>query len=231
MNPQENASWPKAVLFDLDGTLIDSVPDLAAAVNQVLEENGHSPLEVSEVRVMIGHGVGKLVERAFAARGVALDDGTLSPLVDRMMHFYMNDLTSRTTMLPGARTTLTAHCRGGVKTGVITNKPQRAAEGIIAHFGLDACIDLVLGGDSVPNKKPHPDLVTTALKRLDVDPADALVVGDSAADVGAARAAGVRVILVEGGYTAEHAGGLGADLTVVTLADLPEAVATLASRT
>ncbi|MCB1518345.1 MAG: phosphoglycolate phosphatase [Hyphomicrobiaceae bacterium] len=225
----ENSDWPKAVLFDLDGTLIDSVPDLAAAVNKVLEENGHPPLETGEVRTMIGHGVGKLVERAFAARQVSLSDEGLTPLVDRMMHFYMADLTGGTTLLPGARTTLTANCRNSVKTGIITNKPQQATDGIVAHFELGACLDVVLGGDSVPNKKPHPDLVLTALAKLGVSPEDALVVGDSAADVGAARAAGVKVIIVEGGYTNETAEGLGADGAITTLADLPEAVSRLRS--
>jgi len=228
MTDTASPDWPKAILFDLDGTLIDSAPDLAAAVNAVLLEDGHSPLDIDAVRSMVGHGVGRLVQRAFAARDVALEGEELAGRVDRMMDFYMAGLTNGTALMPGAAEALAGWCRRGVRTGIITNKPQLATDGIVSHFGLGEFVDVVLGGDAVPNKKPHPDLVVRALDILDVRPEWALVVGDSAADVGAARAAGVAVVVVEGGYTRVPAGSLGADGLMSSLADLPVAIARLA---
>lgn len=216
--------WPKAILFDLDGTLVDSVPDLTAAVNHALKAHGHAPLAIAEVRTMIGNGIPKLVERAFAARNVDLDKEGLGARVDEMMGHYMTGLTNDTVLMPGAFETLVHYHRQGVLTGVITNKPQQATEGILAHFGLDKVLDIVMGGDSVPRKKPSPDMIVTALEKLGIAPLQALVVGDSAADVGAARAAGVPVVVVEGGYTNIPPTELNADRVIPSLDALPGAI-------
>lgn len=224
-SPNQNQSWPRAVLFDLDGTLIDSAPDLAAATNKVLTENGLEPLSVDQVRSMIGHGVAKLVQRALRARGTTLEKPALNPFVDRMMEFYMQALTDKTELLPHAREIVAYYKDKGVKTGVVTNKPYKATVGILAYFGIE--LDVVIGGDQVENKKPSPDIVELALARLEVAASDALLVGDSAADVGAAKAAGVPVLVVSGGYTDNPADQLGADGEVASLVEVPEGAARL----
>lgn len=220
MNTKAPSNWPRAILFDLDGTLIDSLPDLAAAVNLTLSEEGKEVLGTDAVRGMIGHGVGKLVQRAFAARDTALEGDELARRVDRMMDHYLADLTGRTVPLPGAGEILRACFEHGIRAGVITNKPQQATSRILRHFGWDALIDVALGGDSVPNKKPHPDMVLRALELMRVPVEHALMVGDSAADVGAARAACIKVIVVEGGYTDNPAASLGADRVISSLNEL-----------
>lgn len=227
----KSQSWPRVVLFDLDGTLIDSAPDLATATNKVLAESAMEPLSVNEVRSMIGHGVAKLVQRAFRARGLALEKPALTPFVDRMMDFYMQGLTDETELLPHAREIVAHYKAQGVKTGVVTNKPYKATMGILAYFGLDTELDVVVGGDQVENKKPSPDIVQLALTRLEAAPSDALLVGDSAADVGAAKAAGVPVLVVMGGYTDNPAAELGADGEVESLADVPKGADRLRANT
>lgn len=224
----QDASGLKALLFDLDGTLVDSVPDIAAATNQLLDSEGHAPLEVDEVRRMIGHGIPKLVERAMAARGRTLDAAALAPLVARMMAFYGDNLTGRTALLPGAREALEEGARAGLGLAVVTNKPEGFSRTIVAHFGLEDLVPVVVGGDTCATRKPAPEMLLHAAAKLGATPATAVMVGDSGADVDSARAAGMKVVVVRGGYGGVAAEDLGADIVIDTLADLFGALERLA---
>ena len=222
--------WPRAVLFDLDGTLVDSAPDIAASANALLAQHGHAPLPLGEVRSMIGNGVGKLVQRAFAARGTMLVDGGLAAVVEQMMEIYAGRLTNETVPMPGAPAAIRL-CRAlGAGTGVVTNKPETFSRTIIEAFGWLSDTDVIVGGDTGPARKPAPDMLLFALHRLDVAIGSAVMVGDSPADIEAARAAGVASIAVRGGYTNIPVELLGADIVIDTLDELGFAIQALAGR-
>lgn len=219
--------WPKAILFDLDGTLIDSVPDIAAAVNELLPLYGLEAVSVDQVRKMVGEGVRKLVERAFAARDVALDKGELDERYERMMTIYGKHLTGRTELLDGAEKILVDYHCEGVKLAVVTNKPEGFSRTILDHFGLSGMIGAVVGGDTCPDRKPEPGMLYHTADILGVNKDDCLMVGDSPADIEAARNAGMKSVVVRGGYSRLPIEQLGADQVIDTLAELPAAIAAM----
>lgn len=217
-------SWPHAILFDLDGTLIDSAPDLATSVNIILLREGLGPLSVGAVRDMIGNGIRKLVERAFAACGSTLDAFALDEHEASMIVIYAHHLTAETTVYPGVPDALRYAQDKGIKIAVVTNKPIGATRAILHHFGIEDACGAVVGGDENIPRKPAPEPLWVALDRLGVGRADAVMVGDSPADIAAARAAGVKVIAVSGGYSKIPAAELGADHTINSLYDLGDAL-------
>lgn len=209
--PGDRCGWPEAILFDLDGTLIDSAPDIAAATNELLAQDGLGPLSLEAVRGMIGKGVTNLVARAYEACGRPLDSAAVDEAVERMMPCYARHLTNLTVILPGALETVAALASARVKIGIVSNKPHEFTVAIVDHYGFGAHAGVVLGAQDGLAKKPAPDMLLKALDMLGARPARSLMVGDSASDVGAARAAGMAVVLVEGGYGGFHARDLGAD--------------------
>ncbi|AEH89958.1 phosphoglycolate phosphatase [Mesorhizobium opportunistum] len=211
---------PRAVFFDLDGTLVDSAPDMAAAVNELMARYGLAPHSLEAVRGMIGHGVEKLIERAFAAHSLALGLEDQSASREQMNEIYGGHLTQLTTLRPGAGSALTAARKAGMRTGVVTNKPEGFSRIVLAHFGLSDELDVVIGGDAGHLKKPAPDMLLAACHACGCSSAQAVMVGDSMADVGAARAAGMRCIIVRGGYTELAAEDLGADRVIDVLDQL-----------
>ncbi|CDX51539.1 phosphoglycolate phosphatase [Mesorhizobium plurifarium] len=215
---------PRAILFDLDGTLIDSAPDIAAAVNELLVGRDLPPLKVDQIRAMIGGGVMKLVERAFAASGSPLAGSALEEANRDMAPIYRRHLTGLTRLMPGVREALTHFHLNGTAMGVVTNKPQLATREILLHFHLTEYLGAIVGGDAVTKLKPAPDALLLALDQLQAEPYEALMVGDSVSDVGAARAAGMPVALLRGGYTQVPVEELGADLVCDSLLDLPSAM-------
>ncbi|CDX56683.1 phosphoglycolate phosphatase [Mesorhizobium plurifarium] len=215
---------PRAILFDLDGTLIDSAPDIAAAVNELLAGRDLPPLKVDQIRAMIGGGVMKLVERAFAASGSPLAGSALEEANRDMAPIYRRHLTGLTRLMPGVREALTHFHLNGTAMGVVTNKPQLATREILLHFHLTEYLGAIVGGDAVTKLKPAPDALLLALDQLQAEPYEALMVGDSVSDVGAARAAGMPVALLRGGYTQVPVEELGADLVCDSLLDLPSAM-------
>ncbi|MER9242298.1 phosphoglycolate phosphatase [Mesorhizobium sp. M0633] len=215
---------PKAILFDLDGTLVDSAPDIAAAVNELLAGHDLPPLRLDQVKAMIGGGIRKLVERAFAASGTPLLGTALDEANRVMAAIYRRHLTGRTRLMPGVREVLTHLHLSGIAMAVVTNKPQLAAREILLHFRLTDYLGAIVGGDAVTYLKPAPDALLLALDLLQVEPRDTLMVGDSSADVAAARAAGMAVILLRGGYSQIPVEELCADLVCDSLFDLPSAM-------
>jgi len=195
---------PKAVVLDLDGTLVDSLPDLAASVNELLRERGRPALETSEVAGMIGDGTPKLVERAFLARGVARDE--IETALPRFLAIYEARPTALSRPFPGAETTLTHLAAEGWRLGLCTNKPMRATRIMLRALDLEQFFGAVIAGDSLPVRKPDPAPLRAALQTLGVVPARGIAVGDHANDLLAAAAAGVAAIWAEYGYGTLGAG-------------------------
>ncbi len=220
----DRCGWPQAILFDLDGTLVDSVPDLTTAVNTTLAAEGLSPLGENDIRRMVGLGISKLVERAYAARGIDLQGEALKGRSAAMLAAYDACLTERTRALPGALEIVSAYAKARVKIAVVTNKPEQPARIILQRLGFGPDLACILGGDSGPARKPAPDLLLQAVKTLGLHPSRALMVGDTDHDVKAARAAGIAVLVVKGGYTDTPAEMLGADGVLTSLDDLPSAI-------
>ncbi len=229
MDAPRPPAWPKACLFDLDGTLIDSLPDLADALDGFFGAEGHPPLGATRIATMIGRGVENLVQRGYAAHGLEVDGPALAERAQAFRAVYEPRATRLTTLFPHVLETVERLARFGVAMAVCTNKPTAVSREIVAHFGLSAHLPVVVGGDFGPPKKPAPDLVLAALAGLGVAAADALFVGDSAADVGAARAAGVRVVVVPYGYTPVAAADLGADMVIDDFRALPALFGTVAA--
>ena len=219
-----DAGLPEAVLFDLDGTLIDSVPDIAAATNELLALHGLAALGVGDVREMIGHGVSTLVRRAFAARSIALEGAALEARVAEMMPIYGRHLVNLTMVLPGASQCLEALARSGVRLAVVSNKPMPFARAICDHYGFSRHVAAVQGAEVHIPKKPAPDMLYAALGAMGAARDRSGGGGDGAADVAAARAAGLPVVIVRGGYGAEAAEAFKPDLVIDGLADLADAL-------
>jgi phosphoglycolate phosphatase len=215
------STWPQAFLFDLDGTLIDSAPDLAAAANLVLARDGLGPLPLSAVRSMIGHGVRALIDQAYRACDHPLDSGALDLAEAAMMAFYGTHMTVLTTLMPGTFEALDAAQERGAALGVVTNKPLGLTQAILDHFTIASCFDVMIGGDFGLAPKPAPDLLLAALDQLSLSPADAVMIGDSITDIKAATAAGIRCVAVDGGYSDQPAASLGAHHVIASLAALP----------
>jgi len=218
----------KAVVFDLDGTLIDSAPDLRTALNRLLAEENRRPLALDEVKMMIGDGARKLVERGFAATGQAADGDDVDALTGRFLAFYEGHAAEETRVYPGAADALQALQEAGYGLGLCTNKPHAATLEILAALGLGGYFRAVVGGDTVPGvRKPDPRHLLAALERLGAEPQQAVMVGDNRNDVAAARGAGLAVIVVSFGYPKMPVEELGADLIIDRFQDLPGAIGRL----
>jgi phosphoglycolate phosphatase len=208
----------KAIIFDLDGTLVDSARDLQDATNALLAEKGFRPISLDEVKSMIGDGPAKLVERAIAATGGDL--ARLPEFVARFLKIYEANASHHTEAYPGVVDTLANLRRLGLPLAVVTNKPYAATIDILEALDLRIYFEAVIGGDTLPERKPHPAPILMALKRLDVAPEAALMVGDNYHDVQAARAAGVRAFAVTYGYSHKPHAELGADRLIQTMSEL-----------
>lgn len=191
-------SFPYAlVLFDLDGTLVDSAADIAEAVNRTLDELGHPREDEATVRSWIGLGTRVLLDSALRHAGSTADVDAMMP---RLMVHYEDCLLLHARLYPGTVEALDALADAGVAMSMATNKPERMARVLARAMGIDHYFTHVVGGDTLAERKPHamPLLHLAALHG--VAAADALMVGDSEADAGAAKAAGMDLVLLRHGY-------------------------------
>lgn len=211
-----------AVVFDLDGTLIDSAPDIHHAVNRLLAAEGRETVPLDAVVGMIGDGAPKLVERAFTATGAAPASADLAHLTRRFLAFYQGDSARHTRAYGGVHAVLGQLRQDDIGLGICTNKPESATHAILEAFDLASFFQAVVGGDSLDGvRKPDPRALMAVLNRLQVAPGAAIMVGDNANDVQAARALGMPVVARAGGYTRVPAESLGADAVFADFADLP----------
>jgi phosphoglycolate phosphatase len=213
------------LVFDLDGTLIDSVPDLTGALNEVLAEHGHAPLSPAEVAPMVGDGVPTLIARGFAARGGTAAEA--SAALPRYVALYEARATKLTRPYPGVPETLVELRRRGYRSAVCTNKLQHSTMTVLRGLALDALFDAVAGGDRYPVKKPDPGHLLSLIGELGTSPRRAAMIGDSENDAAAAHAASVPLVLMRYGYARHDPAALGAAAVLDRFADLPAALARL----
>ena len=188
----------QAIIFDLDGTLVDSAEDLRAALNKLLAELGLRPIGADEIKGMIGDGVLKLVERALVAADG--DPEQKDGLLPRFLEIYQVNPVTLTRCFPGVLETLDVLRRKDFRLAVVTNKPVFATKKILQTLSLAEFFTVIVGGDSLLQRKPHPAPLLEAVRQLDVDVSQSLMVGDNIHDVEAAHAAGMRCVAVSYGY-------------------------------
>ncbi|MDE0856441.1 MAG: phosphoglycolate phosphatase, partial [Nevskia sp.] len=215
----------RAVLFDLDGTLLDTLPDIAAAVDRTLLGLSLPVAGPLRVRGWVGNGVKLLMERALRHAG-ADPAATLQPALEAFAAHYAEDYTQRSTLYPGVAATLPALAARGLALAVCTNKPRRFVAPLLDHFGIGSYFSALVSGDTLPRQKPDPAPLLHLAGRLGLPAADCLVVGDSRNDVQAARAAGMAVAAVSYGYNhGEDIRDSHPDAVMATLAELPRLIA------
>ncbi|MEJ0020691.1 MAG: HAD family hydrolase [Acetobacteraceae bacterium] len=186
----------RTLLLDLDGTLVHTVPDLTAALNRLMASRGLAGFTDAETALMVGDGVGKLVERALAARGMPFD----ASAVVAFSADYGAHTADASRPYPGVVETLGALAGEGWRFAVCTNKPEAAAHTLLAALGLAGHFVAIGGGDSFPVRKPDPQHLLATLAAAGGDPAQAVMAGDHANDVAAAGGAGVPCVFASWGY-------------------------------
>ncbi len=207
-------TWPRAVVFDLDGTLIDSAGDIADVLNDCLAEDDIAPFDEPAVVSMIGGGARVLVERALDRLDRRRDSVLLERLIQKFAARYEALGAGRSRAFPGAEDALAMLHGRGVGLAICTNKPEHITGRVLADLGLGRWFGAVIGESPRLPRKPAPDMLLAALAGLGARPEDAVMIGDSAADIGTAKAAGVASIAVTFGYTTIPPRELGADAVI-----------------
>jgi phosphoglycolate phosphatase len=214
---------PQAILFDLDGTLVDSVPDLARCVNAALASVGHAAADQDRVRGWVGNGAARLLHRALTGCPEGLAPVALhGQAMAAFNAHYAAEPCRDSRLYPGVATTLAALAGAGIRLGCVTNKPHRFVQPLLVALGLDACFASIIGGDSTARLKPDPLPVRAALSGLGVAAHRCLLVGDSRIDMAAGQAAGVATVAVTYGYDRScDFAAAGAVAVLDCLTDLP----------
>ena len=216
------------IVFDLDGTLIDTAPDLTAAMNHVLTQLDRPTLAEEDVRHMVGHGARMLLRRGLSASGPEPSDAEIEALVPAFLDFYGVHVADRSVPFPGMTEALDELQGEGARFAICTNKPEALSVSLIEALGLTERFPVIVGADTLPVRKPDPRPLQHAVEQLGGALGQTIYVGDSETDLKTARAAGVPIILVSWGYTPVPASGLGGDVLIERFSDLPEAIRALA---
>jgi phosphoglycolate phosphatase len=185
------------LVFDLDGTLIDSAPDIAAAINALFAELNLLEIPVAEVRRMVGEGAPIFLARALERAGSRLDP---AELMARYAEHYIANTAGLTTLYPGVLETLAQLAEAGCRFGLCTNKPHRPTLDVLSVFGLDRFFGAVVTGESMDKRKPSPEPLLAALREIGGEPGNSVMIGDSVVDQATAVAAGVASIIIPSGY-------------------------------
>lgn len=215
------------IVFDLDGTLVDSAPDLIGTLNVILQQEGIAPLPLDEARPFIGHGARRLMERGFAAQGHPPPAERMPGLFERFLAHYNEHSADQTRPFPGAVQCLTELKAAGARLAICTNKLTSLSLPILEKLDLIDFFDAVIGADLAPAAKPDPRHLTHAIEAAGGRIDRAVMVGDASTDAGAARAAKVPLVLVSFGYTEIPAAELAPDILVHHFDELKNACATL----
>jgi phosphoglycolate phosphatase len=213
-----------AIVFDLDGTLVDTAPDLTGALNAVLVAWNRPAVDPASVRTMVGNGVRALIARGFAATGNGLTPAEVEARVPDFLAYYGRHLADGSRPYPGVVEGLERFRRLGFKLGVCTNKPHGLASELLDRLALTPFFDAILGGDSRAYRKPDPRHLIDTIDAMGAKSHQAVMIGDSPADVNVARAAGIAVVIAGYGYGTAEADALGADARIARFGDLGQAL-------
>ena len=214
------ATEVRAVLFDLDGTLVDTAPDLVGCVQDVMRARGRRPLPFKTLRSYVSKGVRGLLTAAYGADFIA--SAEYPDVQEHCLKLYAARLTERSRLFPGMRRVLDNLARQGIRWGVVTNKPEYLTLPLLEALHLAEQCAVTVAGGTTANNKPHPEPLLHASGRLDVDPANCVMIGDDARDIKAAHAAGMTGLAASWGYFApdEDVSAWGADAVLEAPADL-----------
>lgn len=190
----------KAILFDLDGTIIDSAGDLQTTMNVILGQENRRPISLDEMKACTGDGLQMMLDKAYRLTGAPADATAIASLMPRFLSVYEGVEAKPECIYPDMAEFLHNEHATGTKMAVITNKHEAAAQRILKQVSLDKYFDVVIGGDSLPQRKPHPLPILHTLHEFGISQDDAVMIGDSPNDALAAQAAGIPSIILRYGY-------------------------------
>lgn len=215
------------IVFDLDGTLVDTAPDLLRALNDTLDLEGLPHPPASQVKRLVGQGARALIERGAAFAGARFSAERIDQLTAAFIEFYRADIAGKSRAYPGVPEALTQLADAGAKLAVCTNKRTDLSVQLLEALGLAIRFSAIVGADAVRERKPHPEHYRAAVTRAGGVVRRSLMVGDSIADVAAAKAAGAPAVVVRFGYADEAPERLGADALINRYDELPRLVRTM----
>jgi len=216
-----------SLLFDLDGTLADTAGDLCEIMNVVLTRHGRERVPESRVRHLVGGGARLLMQRGFAETGAPATEEQLDQLFEEFIEYYSGHIADHTKLWPGIEPLLTRLKDEGVGLAVCTNKVEHLARQLLGELRIDHYFPVVIGGDTLPVKKPDPEHLFEAVRLLGGDRSSAIMVGDSETDIDAALNAKMPSICVSFGYSRQPVPELGADIVIDHFDEFPAALARL----
>ncbi|MEJ2114790.1 MAG: phosphoglycolate phosphatase [Gammaproteobacteria bacterium] len=213
----------RCVMFDLDGTLVDSAPDIAISMNKMLQQLDLPTCDLAQVRDWIGNGAGRLIKRALTGQVDGEPSEKLFMQANQLfLDVYEQHIHVESVMYPGALEGLKILREHSYVLACVTNKPRRFTPALLEAFGLDQFFEYLICGDDLPIKKPNPQVLQTILKQTKLRPLQAVMVGDSASDIQAARSANMKSFCVSYGYhQGKEVDALGADYIIDSIAELP----------
>jgi phosphoglycolate phosphatase len=212
------------VVFDLDGTLVDTAPDLVGTLNVIFAREGLPPVDYARARNMVGGGARVMIERGLAAAGRVLPAAEVDRLVAEFIDYYAAHINDGSRLFPGAEAALDTLSARGFGLAVCTNKLEWLSVRLLDALGLSKRFAAICGQDTFNVAKPDPEILRATIARAGGSPDAAIMVGDSIADIATAQAAGIPVIAVDFGYSDRPVTELHPDLVISRFADLPEAV-------
>lgn len=192
------------IVFDLDGTLVDTAPDLLASLNHCLAGESMDPVEATELRRFVGMGARVMIQRAFSAGQRELNDATLARLMDAFLDHYTAGMPGQSAPYPGLLATLDRFEERGYLMAICTNKLEKLSQALLDKLELSPRFDAICGADTFAFRKPDPRHLVETITKAGGDPSRALMVGDSRTDIDTAKAAGIPVVAVDFGYTDRH---------------------------
>ncbi|NOZ66439.1 MAG: HAD-IA family hydrolase [Alphaproteobacteria bacterium] len=195
------SSHPSAIIFDLDGTLVDSAPDLCGALNHVLKQAGRQEVDIGHVRHMVGDGARALIIKGFSTSGDLPDENGVNAILQDFLDFYLDNITAQTVIFPGALDVLKKLTEMNIPLGLCTNKAIKLTTKLMTESGLSDYFSAIIGGDSFDYCKPDPRHLTSTLREMEASSHRAVMIGDSINDILAAKSAGIPVICASFGYS------------------------------
>jgi phosphoglycolate phosphatase len=219
---------PRIIVFDLDGTLVDTAPDLIAALNHVLDREGLPPVPLQSARNMIGAGARKLIERGLELEGRTATTDDISRLTKDFIAYYADHITDASRPFEGLEAALDDLAAQGFRFAVCTNKLEWLSKLLLEKLDLSRRFAAICGADTFGVSKPDPTILRETVARAGGLLPEAIMVGDAGTDIGVARRAGIPVIGVEFGYTDVPIAELKPDRLIGHMRELPEAVSSLA---